>query len=323
MIDQFVNFLQEKMHEWYLIKRNQELRSVLGVDDSSLQSLLSATNTYLTFPHASPNVFGSRNLPTLRAARLVKTDDSAHHVRVVLTHNNFSDLGWRPYAYWYLGADRLIRERRYATRGRAYKHRAVESLSLSSAEDLEKSRIEEIEAQNFRRTGKNLAAAFIAGQAYLERLAGLNVAQSVTYIPLPILTEFVRKISTAGDDMGSAFSRMVSEATGRRIDTSGHLVEAPAARSYIFDNYTNIASSVLFRSPVIIGGQKMSHYWKNVEEAVKSAWGSERQLEFVDVSNDIRPACLWPASDVLNQLNAIGIDFSLSMSVAEYGNILD
>lgn len=294
---------------------------MLGVDDSSLQSLLSEFHTYLTLPHASPNVFGGRNLPTLRAARLVKTDDSAHHVHIVLTHNNFSDLGWTPYVYWYLGTDRLIGERRYATRGRAYKHRAVESLSFSSAEVLEKSRIEEIEAQNFRRTGKNLAVAFIASQAYLERLAGLNVARSVMYIPLPILTEFVRKISTARDDVSSAFSRMVSEATGRRIDTRGHLVEAPAARSYIFDNYTNIASSVLFRSPVILGGQKMSNYWKNVEETVKSAWGGERQLEFVDVSNDIRPACLWLASDVLNQLNMIGIDFSLSMSIAEYGRI--
>lgn len=50
-------------------------------------------DTHRAFLHFSPGVIGSRDRSTVSAKRLVSTDETAHHVRVVIMQNRFVDLG--------------------------------------------------------------------------------------------------------------------------------------------------------------------------------------------------------------------------------------
>lgn len=320
MINEFIEFYKSKLDLWFDLQSNPSLSAELGVDQISLAHLSESDTIYVTLPHSSPNIFGKRNLPAVSASEFTAKESSAHHLRIFLTHNNFSDLGWRPYSMWYITNDRKVDEFRYVTRGKKYKHRCVESLKYIPFDDIDKSLgPTELEIEEFRRLGMNMAASFICGVAKEESLFGINIKKRTTYVPLPILTSFVLEKLHGGEH--DYLESMLVDSIYKKINKLGILEECGIDEAYIFDNYTNIAITSIFNNTIVIGGSKMKSYWENVEKLIHPYHEIRNNIQAIDISDKVLPNLFNPSNIIKNQLDEKGIEFSLGMALHEKNNL--
>jgi len=286
----------------------------LGLDDTTLQAACNATRVVLSTPHASPNVFGQRMRIGWAAATLQRFSADTHHIRVVLTHTNMSDLGWRPYAWWTLSATGQLQVAKIFSRNKKKKHTALCALPPLELEPQSLRGADALAAQNAR-SGSDLSRSLMILMATIERAAGLSLPSRTTYIPLDFVLQFARDMG----DRGIIFDRMLGHARGRRIDESGKLVHSDLKQSLVFDNATNLAALALFGEPVLLGGSKMLAYWPEVAAAGRL------------VSTDLRPvrpflvpeldlASIFPLNTELRAaLDEAGVEYSQGMAVSEYG----
>ncbi|MEU6611604.1 hypothetical protein ABZ922_42470 [Streptomyces shenzhenensis] len=309
-----------------------EALAVLGLDDASLARWSVSESVLVSLPHASPNVFDPRMRVGWYAATAQRRDPRPnHHLRVVLTHINFSDLGWRPYAWWYLGDDGKVHCHRQFSRNKKHKHVTVASRppleevpEAVTGTDLAASRI--------ARWGADLAVSYMLVTAVIERAAGMVSAPTATYLPLPVLISFVQAHTedppaTAGPPGGSLASwctLLTERADGRRVGPDGVLVECPARQATVFDNYSNLAALSVLGAPQVLGGTKMAGYWPNVQrllDALRQVAPPDLRDPRTSLVPDADPRRLVrPSPATAAELERQGIPYSQGLAVAEHGD---
>ncbi|GAA3634520.1 hypothetical protein GCM10022223_61060 [Kineosporia mesophila] len=294
----------------------------LGLDDGSLDRWQHASRSLVTLPHASPNVFFPRVRVGWFAASRQAGLPHLHHVRIVLTHVNFSDLGWRPYAWWYMGADGTLHCSRQFTRSKKLKHVIVGSRPRLG-EIPEGVRGADGEAAELALSGADLSASYMLIMSAVERAAGLAAPGAVTYLPLNWLVRFAREQSGTATAVGRWLQALLTGAEGRRVDDSGRLVPCPPADAHVLDNTSNQALLALLGETEVLGGGKMAAYWPDIEARLDrlrpqapATLGAPRPVTVPDVLD--QPP-VHPAPALLAQLVTAGIPYSQGLAVAEHG----
>jgi hypothetical protein len=299
--------------------------AALGLDDAGLGALAGAPRTTVTLPHASPNVFFPRAGVAWYARSLQAGDPERLHLRVVLTHVNFSDLGWRPYAWWHLDGDGALARASLFTRNKKRKHVVIAGQGP----------LEEVPATT---VGADRAAAELACHAAdralsymlimatVERAAGLAVPGRTCYLPLTLLLRFFRERATVPDDRGGWLAALLAARSGARaIDASGELADVDDLdAATVFDNATNIALLSALGPEGVVGGAKMEAYWPDVEQRVAQARSRSgvaiapatvaRLPDGIDLAAVVPPS---PALDAA--LDEAGIEHAQGLALSEHG----
>ncbi|GHF69781.1 hypothetical protein FHX82_005686 [Amycolatopsis bartoniae] len=302
--------------------RRHDCEAALGLDDGCLAAFAEAPRVVATLPHASPNVFFPRAAVGWYARHLQRCDPTLFHLRVVLTHTNFSDLGWRPYAWWFLNPDRELVRHTLFTRNKKTKHVVVASqppMDLVPGDATGADR----EAAELALHGANRAMSYLLLTATVERAAGLALPGRTLYVPLDALVRFA--LSEATGRWAPWISALLTTSTATRtLLPDGTL--APARRAedaFVLDNPTNIALLALLSSVDIIGGAKMADYWAQITRRIDFACRTAaldvrpphfRQLPEVDTRGLVAPAPSLAAS-----LRTAGIGYSQGMALSEHG----
>ncbi|NNJ08396.1 hypothetical protein HHX38_30415 [Streptomyces sp. PKU-MA01144] len=306
-----------------------EALALLGLDDAALTRWATSASVLVSLPHASPNVFDPRTRVCWYAGSVQRREaNPAHHVRVVLTHTNFSDLGWRPYAWWYLGEDGQVRCHRQFTRNKKRKHATVGSRPPMDVVPEEAARTD-LDASRAARWGADLAVSYMLLGSVVERAAGMVTGQMVTYLPLSLLVSFVREQaagpSSASDEPLSTWCRVLTDrAQGRRTGPDGVLVECPGRQATVLDNYSNLATLALLGDCRVLGGTKMAGYWPHVQQRLDalrhSAAEDMRDPRVVVVPDADLLRFVGPSPKVAAQLESQGVPYSQGLAVAEHGD---
>ncbi|MFF4183039.1 hypothetical protein ACFYZ9_07605 [Streptomyces sp. NPDC001691] len=310
----------------------------LGLDDAGLDAFTDARRVVVSLPHASPNVFFPRVGVSWYVRHLQRADPSAFHLRVALTHVNFSDLGWRPYAWWFLDQRGALARETLFTRNKKAKHVVVAGqppLSEVPSRAVGADR----EAARLALHGTDRALSHLLLMSAVERAAGLTVPGRTLYLPLDLLVAFFRD-GLAGAD--PAATRAGSDASGgwaaalfglrtraRRLDATGRLVDCDSAgEAFVLDNSSNIALLSLLGCAGVVGGAKMAGYWGEIEERVERAGRLSgvpvplpellRLPDGVAYEDVVRPS-----PGLAAELAAAGIGYSQGMAVAEHGSFAE
>ena len=296
----------------------------LGWDDTTLDNFLKADRIQLTLPHASPNVFFPRAGVAWYAQTRQQLDPALFHLRVVLTHNNFGDLGWRPYAWWHLNAEGHLKRLTCFTRNKRMKHVVVMSQPpLHSIPDSMHGI--DLLAARFASQGQNLGDSFIRIMAIVERAAGVNLPGRTLYVPLNLAIACAKKIAEEATAPGRKLEAMLSCMPGRSLNALGELQSAADWRkALVFDNPGNIALMAIFGDQHVIGGAKMKAYWPEVRARLNLGEGFLGQLQVADYPSSNRiETLLKPNEHLLNVLSEMGISYSQGMAIWEHGNFAD
>ncbi|MEU7225295.1 hypothetical protein [Streptomyces chrestomyceticus] len=306
-----------------------EALALLGLDDAALARWAASKSVLVSLPHASPNVFDPRTRVCWYAGHVQRQEaNPAHHVRVVLTHVNFSDLGWRPYAWWYLGEDGQVRCHRQFSRNKKRKHVTVASRPPMDAVPEEAGPTDH-DASLAARWGADLAVSYMLLGSVIERAAGMVSGQTVTYLPLSLLVSFVREQaadpSSATDEPLLTWCRLLTDrAQGRRAGPDGVLRECPARQATVFDNYSNLATLAVLGDCRVLGGAKMAGYWPHVEHrlgTLRQAAAEDMRDPRVTVVPDVDLLRFaGPSPAVAAQLERQGVPYSQGLAVAEHGD---
>jgi hypothetical protein len=302
---------------------------LLGLDDATLAGWDGARTVLVTLPHASPNVFHPRTRVAWAAGHVQRIDAGTHHLRLVLTHTNFSDMGWRPYCWWYLDGAQRVRELRLFSRNKKRKHAVVRS-QPPMREDAPDLLPVDSQAAHHAAAGANLAVSAMLVMASVERAAGMSLPGRTTYLPLEVLIDLARALALEpGDAPAHRWCRALMGVAGRRVDESGNLVDCAGVRAEVFDNLNNLAALSLLADPsvtgaelIVAGGAKMAGYWPDVVAVRRSRDGGDalpdpRLLLVPEVDASRLPA---PGPGVAAQLSAMGIEYSQGMSVTQHGD---
>lgn len=328
--ERFVQWLRGCRHALVAGPSAGEALHTLGLDDAGLARWVAAERVVATLPHASPNVFFPRAGVAWYVRHLQDRDAELFHSRIAVSHVNFSDLSWRPYAWWHVdGAGRLQRST-FFTRNKKRKHVVVASrgpitVIPGSAEGVDK------EAARLALAGTDLAMSYLLIMATVEQAAGLALPGRTVCLPLSLLVEYARKVGDAGGVRADArwLAALVAGATGRRILDDGRLAQVADSREAdVFDNPSNIALLAALGEQGVIGGAKMAGYWAEVVERVTAA--GTRSGAAVEMPRMMT----WPASidyesyvapspALREQLDAAAISYSQGMALTEHGAFAD
>lgn len=287
---------------------------LLGLDDATLAAWEESSSTVLTTPHASPNVFGQRIRVGWAASSVQRIAHEVHHVRVVLTHTNMSDLGWRPYAWWTLDHNLDLQVTRIFSRNKKRKHTvpcALPSLKLDPATF----HGVDAEAAKHARWGRDLATSLILVMATIEREAGLAIPGRTSYVPLNLVMRYIRQRSS----LDRSFDRLLRQGTGRALAADGQLVPAETHDALIYDNPTNLASLAVLGDATMLGGSKMMSYWADVDRASNSLIPGLRPVRPFVVPEIDLDVCLKTTPTLMREIAKAGIDYSQGMALAEHG----
>lgn len=322
MTEDLIEFVRRARTGWLLPGAPPDAFRLLGVDDETLDRWRDSAGRVVTLPHASPNVFHPRTRVGWYAGHVLKRHPDRHHVRVVLTHVNFSDLGWRPYAWWSLSPDGEVRVYRQFSRNKKQKHVVVSSRP-GMTETPDGLGAVDAEAARAALWGADLSVSYMLISAVVERAAGMVAAGRASYVPLTALVGFARSQAAAGDVAWGDWCRgLTAQAGGRRVGADGRLEPCDPAVADVFDNYSNLAALALLGGPQVLGGGKMAAYWPAVEAVLDPLARPKtetptldlRVVPDVDLMGPIRPS---PA--VQTQLEALGVPYSQGLAVAEHG----
>jgi len=301
--------------------------ALLGLDDDNLSRWQAASAQVTSLPHASPNVFFPRVGVAWYARHLQHQDPDLFHLRVVLTHVNFSDLGWRPYAWWYLdGAGDLCRSVQF-TRNKKLKHVVVGSQGPLPEVPAGLSGTHAGAARLAREAGDR-AVSYMLLMAAEERAAGLTTAGRTVYLPLSLLVEYARTAADGTRPESRWLAALIDAAAGRRITPDGLLTPVVDPRKAdVLDNAANIALLALLGEQQVIGGAKMAAYWQEIEQRCRQAdaVGGDlptppRMLRLPEVSY---AECVAPGARLAPQLAAAGIGYSQGMALVEHGRFAE
>ncbi|SBS39137.1 hypothetical protein MSP8887_03676 [Marinomonas spartinae] len=301
--------------------KNNKLQQLFGLDSKTVEQFLTASRLIVTLPHASPNIFFPKVSASWYARHLQKYDDSVFHLRVVLSHNNFGDLGWRPYAWWYLDKNKIVRKASLFTRNKKKKH-----VTVLSQPPIEK--IDAIDMSEFDRSLSFLASgcinrawSYITIMASIERAAGLSLENKTLYITFDQLIMAIRQCKESS--ITQKINQFLSTRQARCLSSSGELqpCDYSSNSTILYDNPTNIALLSILGVEGVVGGQKMKNYWPEVafcEEALGTQKSPMRVL-LIPEGNQISQR-VGPSSDILNQLSEHGIPYSQGIALSEHGS---
>ncbi|GHH19750.1 hypothetical protein [Streptomyces rubradiris] len=335
----FIDYVRRR--RWDLVRPDapaaaaDEVLTLLGLDDASLTRWAASGTVLVSLPHASPNVFDPRTRVCWYAGTLQRRQaDPPHHLRVVLPHINFSDLGWRPYAWWYLDEDGKVRCHRQFSRNKKRKHVTVASQPPMDV-TLDGATPTDLHASRVARWGADLAVSYMLVGSVVERAAGMVPGPVATYLPLSLLVSFVQEhaadsAAVTGESGVSllAWCRLLTgQAQGRRVGPDGVLVECPAREATVFDNYSNLAMLSLLGDCHVLGGAKMAGYWPHVQRRVDAlrqvAVEDMRDPRVVVVPDADLLRFAGPSPAVAEQLERQGVPYSQGLAVVEHGGFAE
>lgn len=297
----------------------QPLQHLFGWDIATANSFLSASRLIVTLPHASPNVFFPRVAASWYARHLQCDDGKAFHLRIVLSHTNFSDLGWRPYAWWYLDNRQQVRKVNLFTRNKKKKHVTIISqppLSELALPDMENHLLA---AYSMSTQCINRAWSYVALMASTERAAGLSLAQRTMYITLDQLLFAISQSELSG------LSSLLQRINARSLCPLGELQPTtPGEPSLVYDNSMNIALISTLGTDGIIGGAKMLNYWSGVASCERSLATGYRPMKVLLIPEDNQVVeKVMPSQGVSKQLVQLGIPYSQGLALSEHGRFAE
>lgn len=298
---------------------SESLKKLFGWNKPTIDNFLNASNIIVTLPHASPNVFFPRVSASWYARHLQQKNERTFHLRIVLSHTNFSDLGWRPYAWWYLDRNQKIRKEVFFTRNKKKKHITV--LSQPPLGELPQMNMEAHHrlAYSLATQCTNRAWSYVSIMASTERAAGLSITDYTLYITLDQLLSAITK--TACPKVYS----LLQQTKGRALNPKGELVSSSQNEApLVYDNPMNIALISTLGVTGIVGGKKMLSYWPEVaERELAMATGYTPMEIFLIPDNDGVTECLPPSQAVSEQLALLGIPYSQEIALSEYGRFAE
>lgn len=287
----------------------------LGWDEKTLRNWERSSRALVSTPHASPNVFGQRMRIAWAASAVQRRDSDLHHVRVVLTHTNLSDLGWRPYAWWTLDETGRVNVARIRSRNKKEKHRPIYNLPSLDVKIEGLTPVDSLGARRAR-LGVNLASSYMLLMATVEAAAGFTHLGRTTYLPLDTVLEYVRDQCS----VVPGFGNLLAGATGRGLDSGRTLTAVASSEALVYDNATNIAALAALGSVVMLGGSKMMGYWQGVEAASQrlgSRWQRVRPFLVPELECSFVEA---RSPTVQSRLRELGVEYSQGMAVTELGD---
>ncbi|MGX9522749.1 hypothetical protein ACWX0P_28815 [Vibrio mediterranei] len=298
---------------------SQPLQHLFGWDHATINGFLNASRLIVTLPHASPNVFFPRVAASWYAHHLQCGDERAFHLRVVLSHTNFSDLGWRPYAWWYLDNRRQIRKVSLFTRNKNKKHVTVISQPPLSGLSLPDMEPHQLTAYSMATECVNRAWSYVALMASTERAAGLSLSQRTMYITLDQLLVAVSQTISSG------LSSLSQRTSARTLGPTGELQPViPGEPPLVYDNATNIALISTLGTDGIVGGRKMLNYWSEVATCERALTTGYRPMEVLLIPENHQIAeKILPSQGVSNQLVQLGLPYSQGLALSEHGRFAE
>lgn len=298
---------------------SQPLQNLFGWDLATINNFLSASRLIVTLPHASPNVFFPRVAASWYAHHLQRCDEQAFHLRVVLSHTNFSDLGWRPYAWWYLNNRQQIRKMSLFTRNKKKRHVTVISQPPLSELSLPDMQPHQLTAHSMATQCVNRAWSYVALMASTERMAGLSLAQRTMYITLDQLLDSVSRTAALG------LSSLLRHTSARTLSPNGELRPViPGDSPLVYDNEMNIALISTLGTDGIVGGRKMLNYWSGVATCERALATGYRPMEVLLIPEDHQIAeKIMPSQGISNQLVQLGIPYSQELALSEHGRFAE
>ncbi|MFI2370229.1 hypothetical protein [Streptomyces sp. NPDC018833] len=311
--------------------RREQALSLLGLDDDGLGAFEKAQRVVVSLPHASPNIFFPRVGVSWYVRHLQGADESAFHLRVVLTHVNFSDLGWRPYAWWFLDEDAKLTRETLFTRNKKSKHVVVASRGPMRTVP-ERAVLADRDAAELARHGADRAASYMLLMAAVERSAGLGVKGRTLYVPLDLVVAYFRESylrSSQGSEEGveARWLKALLDARvgARRLAGTGRLEHTESvSEAFVFDNSSNIALLSLLSCSEVVGGAKMAGYWDEIGERIAEANRTSRaQIAGPRLARlpDVTPyeRLIPPSPQLARALEKAGIPYSQGMAASEHG----
>ncbi|WP_370606410.1 hypothetical protein [Pantoea ananatis] len=303
-------------------QEREHVLETLGVTPSAINEFITSEDIYITLPHASMNVFFPRAGVSRYVYDLQNSNKNAFHLRFFLTHTNFSDLNWRPYAWWFNNGGK-IDKLTFFTRNKKKKHNIVYSLKpneMHSASVDRRLRHDFDTSMKFKR----ISLSFIYMTAVQEVNSGFAHKGRTLYLPLDAFVAFI--INQAKNDVISFnfLEAFLSQAQCRRLNGEELTFTSEWRDAFIFDNFTNIALLNFFQPAAFVGGEKMDNYWHQVIEKWKMALPNQSEVEFALPTNLVMPAVqeyiypYKPSSDIAEQLIKNNIPYSLTMAIQEH-----
>ncbi|WP_019222052.1 hypothetical protein [Bartonella senegalensis] len=303
-----------KIHE--LGMNSKALKGLFGWDSPTVNEFINTAHLIVTLPHANPNVFFPRVFASWYAHHLQCINKQIFHLRIVLSHINFSDLGWRPYAWWYFDSHKKIQKMSFFTRNKKNKHVTVISQPSLPEAFLPDMDIYHLEAYSLATQCTNRAWSYVAMMASIERAAGLSIAQRTMYITMD---QFLAAISKTAE---LRLSSLLQQSSGRILDNDGKLKPAKLdVAPLVYDNATNIALISTLGTKGIIGGKKMFSYWSDVASREKIFSAEKyRPMEVLLIPDAYKIAeKMMLSRETSNQLMKLGIPYSQGLALSEHG----
>lgn len=309
-------------------KSNKSLSEVLGWDVQTTANFLYADRIIVTLPHASANIFFPRAGVAWYAKHQQDLHKNTFHLRVVLNHTNFSDLGWRPYAWWYMNRVGVIEKISLFPRNKKLKHTTIMSQPPVGKLNTHDMNNEDYRASQLATRCPNRAWSYIAMTANIELAAGIAVKGQTLYISLDHYIEVVKQSSQIQWIHCQHLTSLLSECQGRMILNDGRLgIVSSLKLSIVFDNATNIALLSLLGVDDVVGGKKMEGYWSEVElRAQKMLQKNRRDFAFSVLSfpeKNCISELLAPLPSTQIQLEKQGINYSQGIALAEHGRFAE
>lgn len=255
-----------------------EIRSLLGWDDESLEAFVSSEMIVHSATHVSMNAFAPMlTFPWVcqrLLARASQGTDIAHpvHLRTQVTHNNLSDSRWKPHVWWRVtDRDELVRTQLFS-RGPQFEHRILVSQPPPRLPaDLA---APDTDAAALAAHATNYAYSAMIHRMAVERHAGLHAPYPAVEIPIDLLNLYT--LYTLPDDAISAWSQAMRDTDNplRSLadDDELHEVESLAAvmtppadpadtrTTLISTNFLNVGYAYRLGLSVTMGAEKMTAY---------------------------------------------------------------
>ncbi|WP_289993176.1 hypothetical protein [Photorhabdus laumondii] len=301
---------------------SHKIWSLLGWNEITLKRFLCAKKVFVTLPHASPNIFFPRAGVSKFVTDKQKEDHEAFHLRVVLTHTNFSDLGWRPYSWWYLNEEGVLIKQSIFSRNKKKKHYIIASQPplLSDKQYYPPVLGQGIQLAQY---ANNLALSYIILQAFQEQLSGFSLTGRTLYLPLDMLILLMQTLTRQKPSVHPWLLNLLTHAQSRKLNEYQLEDTYQWENAYVYDNYTNISLLFPLGPIAIVGGIKMQRYWPDIIDSViiinkktTTPCPIPQYLTFPQCQEYLLP--YRPKQETLRQIQTADIEYSLAMAIIEH-----